>query len=182
MSTALILNIVITTLVAVLIAALSWWARKHPNRSREYPEQVRMPKVLQIFGWICVCLGLLLGLFAFTSARAPLAARIASVAIVVGGMAFLAMYRNFYVAPRAYEVAYRTVLGKEHVLIYSNIAQYRVRMMRGQPFLTVKSKDGVSFTLNIKAYDMTPLMQAIDFHEATGRWPGRTEASAEKFG
>ena len=101
MSPALILNIVITTLVAVLIATISWWARKHPNRSKEYPEQIRLPKVLLIFGWICLCLGLVMGLFAFTSARAPLAARIASVAIVVCGMAFVAMYRNFYVAPRA---------------------------------------------------------------------------------
>lgn len=182
MSPALILNIVITTLVAVLIATISWWARKHPNRSKEYPEQIRMPKVLLIFGWICLCLGLVMGLFAFTSARAPLAARIASVAIVVCGMAFVAMYRNFYVAPRAHEMAFRTVLGKEHVLLYSNIAHYRVQMMRGQPFLTVKSNDGVGLTLNIKAYDMTPLMRAIDFHEATGRWPGRAEVSAETPG
>ena len=97
-------------------------------------------------------------------------------------MAFVAMYRNFYVAPRAHEMAFRTVLGKEHVLLYSNIAHYRVQMMRGQPFLTVKSNDGVGLTLNIKAYDMTPLMRAIDFHEATGRWPGRAEVSAETPG
>ena len=97
-------------------------------------------------------------------------------------MAFVAMYRNFYVAPRAHEMAFRTVLGREHVLLYSNIAHYRVQMMRGQPFLTVTSNDGVGLTLNIKAYDMSPLMRAIDFHEATGRWPGRAEVSAEKSG
>jgi hypothetical protein len=29
---------------------------------------------------------------------------------------------------------------------------------------------------------MTPLLQAIDFHEATGRWRGRPEVSAEDVG
>ena len=94
-------------------------------------------------------------------------------------MAFLTMYRNFYVAPRAYEVAFRNVLGKEHVLPYSDIAHYRVRVMKGQPYLTVKSIHGVKLSLNIRAYDMTPLLQAIDFHEATGRWPVRPGATAQ---
>jgi nicotinamide riboside transporter PnuC len=67
------------------IAAVAWWARKHPNRSKEYPEQVRMPKVLLIFGWLCVCVGFLMGLVAFTTARAPVGARIASVAILMIG-------------------------------------------------------------------------------------------------
>ncbi|WP_258006423.1 hypothetical protein [Arthrobacter sp. AFG20] len=182
MSTALILKLTIATFATLLIAALAWWARKHPNRSKEYPEQVRMPKAVPFVGWLFLSVGLLMGLFAFASARAPLGARIASVAIVLGGMAFLAMYRNFYVAPRAYEVAFRNVLGKEHVLPYSEISQYRVRVMKGQPYLTVKSIHGVKLSLNIRAYDVTPLLQAIDFHEATGRWPGRAEVSAEDVG
>ena len=60
------------------------------------------------------------------------------------------MYRNIYVARHAHEVAFRTVLGKEHVLRYSNIAHYRVQVMRGQPFLTIRSNDGVGITLNIR--------------------------------
>ncbi len=108
MSTAQILDIAITVFTTMSLAAIAWWARKHPNRSKEYPEQVRMPKVLLILGWICVCVGLLMGLVAFSSddARDPIAFRIASVAIFLGGMAFVAMYRNFYVAPRTYEVAF----------------------------------------------------------------------------
>ena len=182
MSTALLLKLVLTAFATLLIAAIAWWARKHPNRSKEYPEQVRMPKVVPFVGWLCLSVGLLMGLFAFASARAPLGARIASVAIVLGGVAFVAMYRNFYVAPRAYEVAFRSVLGKEHVLPYSDIAHYRVQVMKGQPYLTVKSIHGVRLSLNIRAYDMTPLLQAIDFHEATGRWPRRAEVSANDIG
>lgn len=182
MSTGLILNIVITALVAILIATISWWARKHPNRAKDFPERVRMPKVLAFLGWLCLFTGLLMGLFAFTHPRAPLGAQIASVAIALGGLGFVFMYRNFYVVPRSHEVSFRTVLGKEHLVPYSDIVHYDVRMLRGQPFLTFKSRDGVKLTLNIGAYDMTPLMRAIDFHRVTGRWPGREEATVEGFG
>jgi hypothetical protein len=97
-------------------------------------------------------------------------------------MAFVAMYRNLNAAPLVHEVAFPSVLGKEHVLPYSDIAHYRVQVMKGQPYLTVKSIHGVKLSLNIRAYDTTPLLQAIDFHEATGRWRGRAEVSAEDVG
>jgi nicotinamide riboside transporter PnuC len=180
MSMALILNIVLTVFTTVSIAAIAWWARKHPNRAKEYPERVRMPKVLAIFGWICLCVGLLMGLLAFTSARAPLGARIASVAILLGGMAFLVMYRNFYVVPGAHEVVFRSVLGKENVLSYSDITYYNLGTLKGQQFLMVKSSNGIKLSLNVSAYDMTPLLRAIEFREVTGRWPVRPAVSAQE--
>ena len=136
-------------------------------------------QVLPIFVWICESVGLLTGLAAFTTARAPLGARIASVAIFLGGMAFVVMYRNFYVAPRDYEVAFRSVLGKEHILAYSDIAHYSIGMLKGQQFLTVKSVQGVKLSLNVSAYEMTPLLRAIEFREVTGRWPVRPGATAQ---
>ncbi len=122
MSTESILKVLIMAFAAMFIAAVAWWARKHPNRSKEYPERVRMPKVVPGVGWLFLAVGLLMGLVAFTSdhARDPLAFRIASVAIVVGGVVFVLMYRNFYVAPRDFEVAFRSVLGKEIVCDLTN--------------------------------------------------------------
>jgi hypothetical protein len=181
MSLVLLLKLLLTVFSTLSIAAVAWWARKHPNRSREYPERVRMPKVLLIFGWLCVCVGLLMGLTTFTHPRAPLGALIASVAIFVGGLAFVAMYRNFYVAARDYEVAFRSVLGTEHVIAYGDIAHYSLGMLKGQQFLTVKSVHGVKFSINTSAYDMSPLLRAIDFHQVTGRWPVRVEVPAEGF-
>jgi len=177
MSTELVLKILIMAFAALFIAAIAWWARKHPNRSKEYPEQVRMPKVVAIVGWLFLVVGLLMGLVAFTSdhARDPLAFRIASLAIIAGGLVFVFMYRNFYVAPRHFEVAFRSVFGKEHLLRYSDIASYSYQTLKGQPYLTVKSVDGVKLSLNIRAYDMTPLLRAIDFHQVTGHWPARTD-------
>lgn len=182
MSTELILKIVIAAVVAVFLAVVTWWARKHPNRSKEYPEQVRMPKVVPIVGWLFLSVGLLMSLVSFTYDRSPLGARITAVAIFLGGLAFVLMYRNWYVAPRAHEVAFRTVLGKEHVVPYNDIANYRVQVMKGQPILTVKSIHGVKLSLNIRTYDVTPLMTAIDFHKVTGHWPARTDVVGEGAG
>ena len=178
MSTESILKVLIMAFAAMFIAAIAWWARKHPNRSKQYPEQVRMPKVVPIIGWLFLIVGLLMSLVSFGYDRSPVGARIAAVAIFLGGLAFVLMYRNFYVAPRDFEVAFRSVFGKEHLLPYSEIAHYSFQTMKGQPYLTVKSAEGVKLSLNIRAYDMSPLLRAIDFHKVTGHWPARTDVTA----
>jgi hypothetical protein len=116
-------------------------------------------------------------MLSFATDDVPLGAKISSVAIILGGLAFLMMYRNFYVAVRDYEVAFRSVLGNEHVIAFSDITKYSVQMMKGMPFLTVKSVPGAMLNLNISTYDMSPLMRAIDFHQVTGNWPVRVEVS-----
>lgn len=141
-----------------------------------------MPKVVAFVGWLFVCVGLLMGLVGFASPEGPLGAGIASVAIIAGGMAFVAMYRNFYVVTYAYEVVFRSVLGKERKIPYSEIQHYHLQTMKGQRFLTVKSIHGVKLSLNIDAYDMKPLLRAIDYHQATGCWPVRVEAATPDFG
>jgi len=177
MSITLVLKLLISVLTTVTIAGVVWWARKHPNRSKEYPEQQRMPTFVPAVGWLFLVVGSLMGLLSFATDDVPLGAKISSVAIVAGGSAFLMMYRNFYVAVRNDEVAFRSVLGNEHVIPYSDIAQYRQQMLKGMPFLTIKSVHGVTLNLNISTYDMSPLLRAIDFHQVTGRWPVRVELS-----
>ncbi|MFK0040346.1 hypothetical protein ACIQTW_10935 [Paenarthrobacter sp. NPDC090517] len=186
MSTELILKIVIGALVAGLLAVGTWWARKHPNRSKEYPERLRLPKVVPLIGWLFLGLGLLMMLVSFAYAPSPLGARITAVAIFLAGLAFVLMYRNWYVAPRAHDVAFRTVLGKEHVVPYSDIAHYQVQVMKGQPILTVKSVNGAKLRLNIRSFNVATLMTAIDFHKVTGHWPARADEvgggpEAEKY-
>lgn len=171
-----LLEFLLTASTTLFIGTIVWWARKHPNRSKEYPERVRMPKVVPVFGWVIAGFGILVGLWAWPSSDGQLGARIASLAMLLGGLAFVGMYRNFYVTPRQYEVAFRSVLGKEHVLPYRDIVHYRVATTKRQPFLTIKSNRGVKLSLNINAFDMTPLLRAIDYHRATGRWPVPADA------
>ncbi|WAP51720.1 hypothetical protein OL239_18625 [Arthrobacter sp. ATA002] len=179
MSLALFLRIGITTFIVLALAALAGWARKHPNRSPADAERIRMPKIVAIIGWLVASAGLLTGLAAFTSPDAALGARIAPVAIMAAGLALVGAYCNFYVAPRTYEIAFRSVFGKEHVRAYSDIGRYRVSTAKGQRFLTMRFTDGTKLSLNINTFDLTPALRAMDFHHATGRWPVRPEAPQE---
>ena len=171
MSTEGFLQIAITTSITVFLAVVGWWARKHPNRSKEYPERIRMPKVVPFIGWLLIVVGVLIGMVGWATPDGPLDARIASAAVFLGGWMFVGMYRNFYVVPRQYEVVFRSNLGKEHVIPYSDIAHYSLGRARRQPILTIKSIHGVKLSLNLNGFDMGPLLRAIDYHQATGRWP-----------
>lgn len=176
MAEQLLLKLVLITCVMLGVTGIGWWARTHPNRSKENPDQVRLPKAVPIVGWLFICVGLLLGLLIFASSGMPLGAQIAAVAIFAGGLAFVAMYRNFYVDSRAHEVAFRTAFGTEHVVPYSDIARYSLLKSRGQQILTITSIHGAKLSINIGTFDVGPLLRAIDYHQVTGRWPARVGA------
>ena len=177
MTPAILLKTLILLAAALLIATIAWWSRRHPNRAQDFPDRLRMPKLVAVVGWLFAAMGLLMGLVAFTSddAENPLGFQIASLAIFVGGVLFLALYRTWYVAAGADDVAFRTFLGTEHVVPYSDLASYRMVERNGQPILTITSIDGARLSLNIRTFDVAPLLLAIRFREAEGRWPGRGE-------
>ncbi|MET4059436.1 hypothetical protein ABIB35_000967 [Arthrobacter sp. UYP6] len=180
MEPALILKYIILTCVTLGIAGLARWARKHPNRSKEHPERVRVPKIVPIIGWLFLTVGLLMGLLSLATPDMPLGAHIAAWCIFAGGMFFLVMYRNFYIVPGAHEVAFRTaVFGSEHVLPYSDIARYSLRASYGQQILSIKSIHGTRLSVNIRTFDVAPLLRAIDYHQVTGRWPDRVEVTRQ---
>jgi hypothetical protein len=173
MSIALLLKLLLSVLTTAAITGVAWWARKHPHRSQESPQQQRMPTFVPAVGWLFLVVGSLMGLLSFATSDAPAGAQISSVAILAGGVAFPGMYRNFSVAVREVEMAFHRALGTEHVIAYRDITQYRVQIMKGMPFLTVTSVHGA--TLNLSTDDMTPLLRAIDSHQTTGPWPIRVE-------
>ncbi|WP_295014057.1 hypothetical protein [uncultured Microbacterium sp.] len=174
-----VMKVLLVLAVLILVAAAVSRLRRRPNRSRQRPERQRMPLLVPIAGWTLLAAGLLLGLSSFTADDHDgvlLPMRIASVAIAVGGIAFLVMYRNFYVAPRADEVAFRTVLGREAVIAYADITDYVIKPSGMQLVLTVRASSGPLLRLNLRLYDMTPLLMAIEFRRQKGRWPLRGEA------
>ena len=163
------LKFVIIAFAVLLIVALRWWVRKHPNRSKDHLDRRRMVKIFPVFGWLFVIVGSVMFLFAVLTNDNVSGASIGCGAIVLIGTVFLLMYRNFYVAPRDYEVAFRTMLGKERVITYTDIDRYGVV----PPFVLIRSTQGVKLNLNINIYDMTPLLRAIEIRDATGHWPVR---------
>jgi hypothetical protein len=169
MSAETIVKFVIIAFAVLLIVAIRWWARKHPNRSKEHHDRRRMIMIFPVFGWFCVIVGSLMFLFAVLTDENVSGASIGFGAIVLAGTGFLLMYRNFYVAPREYEVAFRTFLGKERVITYTDIDRYSAM----PPFVYIRSTTGVKLNLNTNIYDMTPLLNAIEIRDATGHWPVR---------
>jgi hypothetical protein len=173
LTTIALTKIMLLIVVVALIPLVVWWMRRHPNVSKKHPDRQRMPKLVAVVGWVLLVLGALMSLVAFTSDDAddPTAFRIASVAIVVGGILFLGLYRNWYVAPEADVVHFRTALGREDRIVYSDIVDYRMTELNGQPNLSVKAGSGAKLALNPNMYDVSPLLAAIRFKEARGRWP-----------
>lgn len=166
-----LMYLIILSAVALLIGGISKWSRMYPNRDEDRPERVRMPKAVPVIGWLVLAVGAFMALAAFAAEDAPLGERIASVGMMLGGVAFLLMYRNFYITPYEDEVVFRTVLGRDRVVAYRDIAEYRFSTNMGQQFLSIKSVDGVKLSLNISSFDVGPMMRAIDYHRVTGRWP-----------
>jgi len=178
MTSAVILRSVLIALAVILAIGVAWWARKRPNRSAVHPDRIRMPRIVLVIGGLLLAAGFLLGLSAFTAPGGgadltPM--KIAAVVVFVIGGLFLLAYRNWYIAPRADEVAFRTALGRDRVIAYADIAAHRMSMSNGQPMLHIRSSSGVRLSVNIRTYDMTPLLMAIDFKKRTGRWPLRGE-------
>ena len=169
MSAETVVKFVIIACAVLLIVAIRWWARKHPNRSKEHHDRRRMIKIFPVFGWLFVIVGSVMFLFAVLTNENVSGASVGCGAIVVIGTGFLLMYRNFYVAPRDYEVAFRTMLGKERVITYTDIDRYSAM----PPFVYIRSTKGGKLNLTTNIYDMTPLLRAIEIRDATGHWPVR---------
>lgn len=172
-------KILIVVAVLILVAAAVSRLRGRVNRSAQRPERQRMPRLVPIVGGLFVAVGFFLGLAAFSEQDAQgmlLPMRIASVLILLGGVAFILMYRNFYVTPRADEVAFRTVFGRENVIAYGDIVDYTVKASGLQLVLTVRGAAGPRLRLNMNLYDMSPFLRAVEFRQRTGRWPMRGES------
>lgn len=134
---------------------------------------MRMPIFVPLVGWVLLAVGFLLALVSFTSRYNAdlLPMRIASLAIVAGGVFFLVMYRNWYVDARADELHFRTIFGRERVIKYVDIVDYQMQEINGQPRLRVRASTGVKLSLNPQIYPVEPLFDAIRFRDRTGRWP-----------
>lgn len=180
--TPFLLKAALVLLALALVGVMVMRARKHPNRAKDYPDRVRMPKLILLVGALLLAVGVLIGLAAFTADDDPespaslLPMRIAAVGILIAGALFTLLYRNWYVAPGADAVHFRTILGREKTIVYSDIIDYRMLTRGGQPNLRIRSSDGTTLSLNPALFDMSPLLAAIAFRERTGRWPLRGEA------
>ena len=173
-ATRIALAAALTLLVAVVIALVIRWMRRRPTAAID--GGVRLPVVFAVLAWVIVAAGAMMALVAFTldDADDPLPMRIASVAMVVGGVGLVLMHRNWRLAVLDDRVFQRTALGRVRCVVYDDIASSSLTRAYGAPLLQVRSRDGSRIAVNPAAFDVRPLLQAIaagEYHAHTGeRW------------
>lgn len=148
-------------LAVLVVTGLSIYARRHPNRAKDVPGGVRLPRFVAIVGWLFVVVGGVMCLAALGEG-APVGMQVAAVLIVAGGLLFLVGYRNWYIVIGADEVTCRTFFGVTRTVRYHEVTSYRITEQHGVPVLTLRAVDGSRLALNPRTFDVTALLTGID--------------------
>lgn len=159
---AFVLKIVLfaIALIVVVVLVRSLFVRSPQAKARV--ERLRLPRWVAITAGVLLVLGLLASLLGFGSGnmRDPVPFRIASVVLVACGLLLLLAYRNWYLAPGADAIAFRTVFGVERVIHYRDIVAHRTTG-RDRRTLVVTSSTGTRLRVNLATHDVSPLVRAI---------------------
>lgn len=160
---AFVLKIVLLAVALVVVAVLVRSLFVRPDRAKAADTRIRLPRYVAYTAAALLALGLLTGMLGFGSGdmRDPVPFRIASVALVVVGLLVLLVYRNWYLAPGADAVAFRTIFGAERVIRYRDIVSHRVSGSGRRRMLVVKATDGTRLRVNTSASDVSALVAAL---------------------
>lgn len=163
MITAFVLKIVLFAVALVVVVVLVRSLFVRPNAARGRDSRIRLPRLVLIAAAVLLGLGLVAGAMGFGSGdmRDPVPFRIASVVLVVAGLLVLLAHRNWYLAPGADAITFRTVFGAERVIRYRDIVSHRLVERRGKRMLVVTSSTGTKLRVNLSAHDVSPLVRAV---------------------
>lgn len=170
------LEITQVSVTAILAAMLAWWMARHPNRKKTDTLHYRLPKFIAILGWVYIALAAVFAIFATdASGLGDAGMRAMSLGFFAFGVLCIAVYRNWYIAPDTDEVRFRSLFGREQVIVYSDITNYSIKQNGNNPRITIRTSRGVTLGVNLRFFDMSPLLAAIAFRDERGRWPLRGE-------
>lgn len=150
------------------------YAKRRPNRDKKNKGAIRQPKIVAVIGWLFTIVGVLTLLIAVPRLFNPgdgLGMMITSIFILLMGCLFVAIYKNWYIDVRPDEIINRTVFGKIKRVRFDSIRDYLLHKNGFVPMLTVRGLDGVSIAVNRAAFDVAPLLDAIEYHQKHGMWP-----------
>lgn len=153
-----VIVLIAIALVGVLVAR--FFRRITPAKAVQ--RRQRMPLLVAIAGVVLIAAGFILSLAAFTSRYTEqlLPARIASVALVLVGLAVLVAYRNWFLEVGADAVRFRTILGQERRIAYRDVVSCRPVSAFGRERVVVRSADGQKLSVDTGRYDVAPLVDA----------------------
>jgi hypothetical protein len=161
---AVVLKIVLLAVALVVAVVLVRSLFVRPSQAKARDARIRLPRWVAYAAAALLALGLLAGMLGFGSGdmRDPVPFRIASVVLVAAGLVVVLAYRNWYVAPGAEAVAFRTMLGAERVIRYRDIVSHRTSGRGRRRMLVVKAADGTRLRVNTSAHDVAPLLAAAE--------------------
>ncbi|MBE6483177.1 MAG: hypothetical protein E7Z96_00105 [Actinomycetaceae bacterium] len=176
-------KILFRLLIILLVVGVSFLvgvlARRRPNRSAKDPSRIRQPRLVLIIGILFLLMGTLLVATAVAAASngddAWIGMFIAGLAMVMGGLLFALLYRNWWISVGDDAIDFSTAFGRQKRIRYADITTYRVVTQYGNPQLTVVSSDGTKLSLNKRTFDVSALEIRHEFAEQFGHWPNNAE-------
>lgn len=179
----------ITLAAVTIVIAISRIAQNRPNRSRNHPNKVRVPKIMAVLGWLALLAGFLFTTVSFTgpaSTSMPLGAKITALGLVLLGAVFLLVYFRWYLIVEYDFIERRGMILPPRRINYADITALTFNSANGMQHMTVTGAVGRSLSLNISVFkvdkllawnkffqqtDRSPSSQEIQFHKDTGQWP-----------
>ncbi|WP_435748686.1 hypothetical protein [Microbacterium sp. PMB16] len=161
----LVLKLVLLAVALIVVVVLVRSLFTRPNRGHQrMPDRIRLPRYVGFTAAALLVLGLFASVLGFGSGdmRDPVPFRIASVVLVVAGLLVLLAYRNWYLAPGADGIAFRTVLGAERSIRYRDIVSHRTRGKGVRRMLVVTAADGTRLRVNPARYGLSGLVAAVE--------------------
>lgn len=153
-----VIVLIAIALICVLVAR--FFRRVTPAKA--VLRRQRMPLLVVVAGAVLLVAGFVLSLAAFTSRYTEqlLPARIASVVLVVVGIAVLVAYRNWFLEVGSDAVRFRTILGQDRRIAYRDIVSRRTIAVFGRARVVVRSADGQKLSVDAARYDVSAVIAA----------------------
>ena len=161
-----LIGAILTSALVIIVGAVARRARVRPNISSEAPSRMRLPRIVPFAGIIIFIPGLMILLLGIPAGDpediVPMTT--AGIAMVLGGLFFIWLYRRWYVDIRPDRVIFRGFAG-EKTILYHEIINYRFYQQNGKPNLRVKSANGATLNLDLATFDGSYLLQYIAWLE-----------------
>ncbi|AWE41903.1 MULTISPECIES: DUF6560 family protein [unclassified Actinobaculum] len=175
----ILFRILIILLVVGITYMVSMLTRRRPNRSAKDPSRIRQPRLIIVIGILFLLIGLLFVAVALTAANdgddAWIGMFIAGLAMMLTGLFFAILYRNWWISVGDDAIDFSTAFGRRKRIRYADITTYRVISQYGNPQLTVVSSDGTTLSLNKRSFDVSALEIRHEFAQQYGHWPNPAE-------
>lgn len=182
MTTEIWIRLGVAAFTITFVTLFGILAKRRPNSDKKDKGAIRQPKIIAVTAWLFIIVGTLFLLVSIPRISDPddgLGMLLTSLFILLFGFLFLTIYKNWYIDVRPDKIIQRTAFGKMKQVRFDSIKDYLFSRNGFVPMITVWGLDGVSIAVNRAAFDVAPLLRAIEYHQENGMWPHQTRHTAD---